>query len=173
MYFNPHSNTFSVPGDLNQAQFNPTDESSSQISLSKMMANGCAQCCIMPIGLALFIIGCCAAAGAMSGIVAGGCAVGLSIPLLLTTLCMGRKDALGHDRTLQLVASIISNLAYILIGALCIAGIVPATTVGYTVLAISMVDIIIGCVKLYCCGGFEQVMSVINQEVRTNEQNQV
>jgi len=133
-----------------------------QINVKKMMLQSCAACCSAPIGLALFIIGVCAAAGTMSGIVAGGCAIGLSVPLLLIAVINGRKDFMGNDRTFDMVTGIISCLAYIVFGALAITGVFPAASVGYAILGVSAIQLIISCVRMYCFGGFQQAMGMVS-----------
>lgn len=85
------------------------------------------------LGIALFIIGSLAIADRLTGVVAGGCAVGLSTSMLLFNLAMGKKFK-REPRIEDLILGTIVTLATTLIGALAIAGIVPGMAVGATFL---------------------------------------
>lgn len=126
------------------------------------------------VGIALFVIGCCAAAGKLTGVVAGWCAVGLSVPLVIGAIAALIMIAKIHtimkvdiDKCflMQQIASIVSHLAIIAIGAVAIMGIVPATTVGIVFLSLTAALIIMGCVKVCkdVCKGVSQVSQVSRQ----------
>lgn len=104
------------------------------------------------LGSALFIIGCVAAAGYLSGVVAGGCAVGISVPLLLMYLAKGVRARTPAERS-QAVTNAILMLAVVIIGALGLAGVLPATTVGWVTLAPAIIGLAISCCNCCCCGG--------------------
>jgi hypothetical protein len=81
--------------------------------------------------LALFVIGCCAAAGHLNGIVTGGCAIGLTAPLLLSSLI---RAVLAKKRCTPVVMTILA-VALVIIGALAIAGVLLPHTVGWVMIA--------------------------------------
>ena len=128
--------------------------------------------CTGLLNLALFIIACVAVTGHMSGVVAGGCAVGLGVPSLLLS-CKGfydkQQEMVGQftagdlppeqaETTLKVMKVIfalssILSLAVVTIGALGIAGIVSATTVGWVILAPTLAfwATVCCCIPLCCC----------------------
>lgn len=97
-------------------------------------------------GFALFIIGCVAAAGHMNGVVAGGCVVGLSTPMLL--LAVG---TIASSKNKQVVGAaiwnVIQSIALVIIGSLTITGIMTPITAGWCVIGPSLVGLSLAC----CC----------------------
>lgn len=99
------------------------------------------------IGLALFIIGCVAAAGHMTGVVAGGCVVGLSIPLILT----GIGQVVGGKQKGLALANVILSIFYTVMGSLAIAGVVTPVVAAWCVLVPTIISLSLACCVL-CCG---------------------
>lgn len=98
------------------------------------------------LGFALFIIGCVAAAGHLTSVVAGGCAVGLAVPLIIGTLFQAltsRNPAILP----QAITGCIMMLVVVIIGSLGCAGVVTAGAVGWTIIIPTIIAL--GC--LYCC----------------------
>jgi len=109
------------------------------------------ECGTTVFGFALFIIGCMSAGGYFTGVVAGGCAVGLSIPLLLMYLVKGVFAKTPQERS-QAVINAILMLAVIIIGSLGITGVLPATTVGWVIVAPTLISLVISYCSC-CCSG--------------------
>jgi hypothetical protein len=99
---------------------------------------------------ALFIIGCLAAAGQLSGIVAGGCIIGFSLPLLLVSLVQGVPLQIRQQAHLHTIASVACMVANTIIGALAIAGIIAPAVAGWVVIAPLCLSLFVD-VCLYCC----------------------
>lgn len=102
----------------------------------------------LAITIALFVIATMGATGQLNGIVVGGCAVGLGGALLIaniisTILSCGQ----GASACVKNMIGVITMLAVVIIGALGIAGVLPATTVGLTAAIITGVSL-----ALLCCG---------------------
>lgn len=100
------------------------------------------------ITIALFVIATMGATGQLNGIIVGGCAVGLGGALLIaniisTILSWGQ----GASTCISNAIGVITMLAIVIIGALGIAGVLPATTVGLTVAIITGVNL-----AMLCCG---------------------
>jgi multisubunit Na+/H+ antiporter MnhB subunit len=109
------------------------------------------ECGTTVIGFALFIIGCMAAGGYFTGVVAGGCAIGLSIPLLLMYLVKGVVAKTPQERS-QAVINAILMFAITVIGSLGIAGVLPAVTVGWIVVAPTLISLVVSYCSC-CCSG--------------------
>ncbi len=103
------------------------------------------------INLVLFIIGCVAVAGHMNGVVAGGCVVGFSVPLILTAIgsIISAKHPLLRSAA---VYQLIQAVALTIIGSLAIAGIVTPITAGWCVIAPTIIGLSLACCCV-CCGG--------------------
>lgn len=98
------------------------------------------------IGLALFIIGCLSIAGYLTGVVAGGCAVLLAIPLLLMRLCNLCSEQSAQERKMG-VTNVVMVLALIAIGSLGFLGTLPGAVVGWG----AVMPILIDFAAVICC----------------------
>jgi len=109
------------------------------------------------VGMVLCIIGCVAAAGHLTGVVAGGCAVGLSVPVTLLYLVQA-KMAADPARFLERIMYIVDAIliaSMCLVGALGIAGIVSAVTVGWVIVGPLLAIVAIAVIAaIACCGYF-------------------
>lgn len=113
-------------------------------------------CCVGSIFIALFVIGAVAAAGHMSGVAVGGCAVGLSIPSMLACVLNALISKDGRKRAGS-CCNAIEMLAIMIIGALGISGILPATTVGWVIVGPVLIGA--GCICCFVCGaGIAEVL---------------
>lgn len=132
-------------------------EASNVTNARKLRVDCCLCSTAMPIQFALIIIGICAAAGALSGVVAGGCVIALSIPLLLISLKMGRKNGLGKDRTWEFLLGVITSLACCTLAVLAILRVLPPTIVGYVAIAAPPICMIASCVSFCCMGSYREL----------------
>ncbi len=96
------------------------------------------------IGAALFVIGCLAATGHLSGVVAGGCAVGLAIPLLIAALINSSRGKLSA------ICKVIMNVALVIIGALACAGVISGAAVGYAIVTPVFLAFLANCCPELC-----------------------
>ncbi|MCH9627570.1 MAG: hypothetical protein S4CHLAM2_12110 [Chlamydiales bacterium] len=92
-------------------------------------------CCALPIGIALFVITCVAASGAMSGVAFGGCMIGLGVPGVLTSVLasLGNKKAAVAVGCLATITIVVQSV----LGALVIAGFIPPVTMAWISLGLT------------------------------------
>ncbi len=108
------------------------------------------QSCNALIGIALFVIGCVAAAGAMNGVTIGWCIVGLSIPSLIGYVIGAIAGRTPGEKAANAIPLLIT-IALIVIGALAVAGIVTPVVAGWCVIGPTLAILAIGIVCCYCC----------------------
>ena len=108
---------------------------------------------------ALFIIGCVAAAGHMTGVVAGGCVVGLSIPIILAAI----GQLIGGEQKVDAVGSIILSIFLSVMGSLAIPGIVTPVVTGWCVIVPTLISLSLVCCICCCVGCVFGVMTVTNR----------
>ncbi len=88
------------------------------------------------LGVALIIIGSLALKGHLTGIVAGGCAIGLSVPAAIATIV---KMATSGDAEKCSGVIILVNLAALTVfGALTCAGLMSGFELGYVILPLTI-----------------------------------
>lgn len=139
---------FAAAHETHQRDIHLTEEG--EADRATIIAAFC-ECGTTVIGFALFIIGCMAAGGYFTGVVAGGCAVSLSIPLLLMYLIKGVVAKTPQVRS-QAVINAIMMLAITIIGSLGIAGVLPAITIGWVVVAPTLISMVVSYCSC-CCSG--------------------
>lgn len=83
-------------------------------------------------GMALFVVATLGLAGVVNGVVMGGCAVGLSVPVLITNINLARKVR-GPFKVMPISQAAL-HAAIAILGALGIAGVVSASSIGWVVL---------------------------------------
>lgn len=143
-----------MSGDLGSISSNLFTYTNSNERLAKQqepIQNYCL-CISGSIALALFIIGAIGAAGLMSGVSVGGCAVGLSIPMALASCCSGAKDENGQSRACTILVDVIYAVVMTVLGSLTISGVLPATTMGWCLIAPTLAYFALKCVLIYCKG---------------------
>ena len=111
----------------------------------------CCFCVSSTLGLALLIIGAVGAAGLMSGVSVGGCAVGLSIPMALASCCGGAANK-GKSQASEILNNVIYAVVMTILGSLAIAGVIPPTTMGWCLVLPTLVKIALSCVINGCIG---------------------
>ena len=106
------------------------------------------------IGIALIVIGALALTGHLSGIVAGGCAVGLGGLAFVLNLIHAIKTDDPKQRAGAIVSAIL-NLALIIIGSLAITGILSGAAVGWAIIGPMIASLALGCItsSIACCAG--------------------
>jgi hypothetical protein len=147
---------------LNVSQSTTTNELYAQTRTQKGGGrNGLSSVCEVfggTLTLALFIIGCVAAAGHMTGVVAGSCAVGLSAPLLLASVLRAVMADNPVERSTA-VGSMIMHIALIIIGSLAIAGVIPASAVGLAIILPTVIGLAISCCA--CCCACSAILALL------------
>ncbi len=102
-------------------------------------------CCSVPIGIALFVITCVAASGAMSGVAFGSCMIGLSVSGALATVL----TSLGSDNAaatgLGCSTAVISIIVQSILGGLVIAGFIPPVTMAWISIGLILGGVALGC----------------------------
>lgn len=117
--------------------------------------------------LALFIIGCVAAAGHMTGIVAGGCMVGLSgaaLVILIAYLVRGNNTI----NVVLKLPNLVDLVATAILGSLAMTGVVSPFAAGWGVLSAALgagtLNCAIACAV--CCGLGKEVLEMPPEEAQ-------
>jgi uncharacterized Tic20 family protein len=117
-----------------------TQEDQVQAASVPKTATRCMAMTQVILHLSLFIIGCVAAAGNLNGVVAGGCMIGLSVPLVIVGLqriISPMGDATAKWERINAGIYLIIPLVMITMGSFVIAGSVSPVVGGWTVVAAS------------------------------------
>lgn len=108
-------------------------------------------CCLCISGtfhLALIIIGISVAAGALSSVVAGGTAIGLSVGVALTSCCGGFE---GRKRSQEVLLHTIFAIVISIISVLAIAEIITPNILGWCLIAPTIVHVAVRYCRAFCC----------------------
>ncbi len=140
MMNNVHAN--SGTDDLLEAQWSAVSD-----ALKVQGYNPGSRCCLFTsasvvTGLALFVIGCVAAAGAFPGSAAlGWTAIGLGAGTLALSLALGKLKL----RRCELIGTSLQVVAIVAVGALGVAGVLSATQLGWAIVGIPFASIPVNC----------------------------
>lgn len=140
----------------------------------------CCSCVVGVMGFALFIIGCVATRGNMTGVAVGGCAVGLGVPSLILNalkVCGKGNQAQAFIDAIEMqgegdmpddaknaldlfvrIGSVVDSaltLMVVIVGVLAIAGHVTPVTAGWAIVAPTLIGLSMSalCCSCICCAG--------------------